>query len=194
MRPMNWQEFAAFYEAEYEKLVRILTLYCGSVDDAEDAAQNAMFALFRCSQDGKAIAHKLAWVCTVGRQFLAKQGQRDKERMLRELRGGHLTPEGCVDDQLTAWEDEEYVEQKLGLLTSARRDVIKLVIEGLRTSEIAETLGKKPDTIRQLKMQGRNLLKQDPDIAAAGASQPSSAGGALTSTAATPKARKEEVQ
>jgi DNA-binding CsgD family transcriptional regulator len=43
-----------------------------------------------------------------------------------------------LDDKLTAWEDEQWVEHVLESLTPAQRDVIRLVMEGASNQQIAK--------------------------------------------------------
>ena len=129
-------------------------------------------------------------------RFLIKECQRDRARVPRELRGGHLTLEGYLDDQLTAWEGEEYVEQLLGCLTPVQREVVRLVMDGRPTGEIAERLGKTPANVRQHLKHSRDRLKEHPDIApiALMRSQGRGPEREVRSTAITPEPRKEEVQ
>jgi DNA-directed RNA polymerase specialized sigma24 family protein len=63
-------------------------------------------------------------------RYFLKERQRDRERLPREIKGGHLTLPAYVDDGLTACEDEQWVERVLESLTPAQRDVIKLVMDG----------------------------------------------------------------
>ena len=130
-------------------------------------------------------------------RFFIKERQRERERLPRELRGGHLVIEAHLDDGLTAWEDEQYVEHLLECLTPTQRKVIELVMDGLSTHEIAEELGKSDENIRQHLKNGRYRLKLHPEIAPLAPRQlqdQSPAQQGVRSTATTPEPRKEEVQ
>jgi RNA polymerase sigma factor (sigma-70 family) len=194
---MTRQQLEVFYNAEYPKLVKILMVVGASIDEAEDAAQKAITDFARRSRAGQAArSNPAAYVLKAAHRFFIKERQRGRERLPRELRGGHLTLEGYLDDQLTAWEEEQYVGQLLGCLTPVQREVVRLVMDGRPTEEIAERLGKTPANVRQHLKHGRDRLKEHPDIAPIAmmrGQRPGPERGAR-STAITPEPRKEEVQ
>jgi RNA polymerase sigma factor (sigma-70 family) len=165
MRSRTLKRLKAFYAAEYSKLVKILVLLGATIEEAEDAAQKAMLDLAERSVTGKAPACPAAYVRRAAINFFIKERQRERERLPRELRGGHLVIEAQLDDQLTADEDEQYVEHLLECLTPTQRTVIKLVMDGWSTCEIAEKLGKSNENIRQQLKNGRDRLKLRPEIA-----------------------------
>lgn len=196
-RPMTPRQFEAFYEAKYRELVKILMLSSeASFSEAEEAVQDAMLDFYRRSKAGQAVSNPAAYVRTAARNFFVKARQRERERPTRELRHACITPEVRPDDALTASSEEEHVEQRLGCLTAAQREVVKLVMDGMTTQEIAEQLGKTLPNIRQLHKQGRDRLMQHPDLApmAPKAAQGSGPEPRLRSTETTPEPRKEEVQ
>ena len=144
---------------------------------------------------GKPPDHPVTYVQQAAAHFFIKERQRERERLPRELRGGHLVTEPHFDDRLTIWEDEQHIEHLLEGLTSTQQQVIKLVMDGLSTREIAGELGKNDDTIRQHLKKGRDRLKVHPEVAPPGPrhDQGPRRQGAR-STVATPEPRKEEVQ
>ncbi len=185
------------YKAEYQKLVKILVLLDARIDEAEDAVQKAMTYFAQCSMAGKAVDNPPAYVRKAAMRYFLKDRERNRQRMPRELQGGHLFIEKYLDEQLTAWEDETYVQHLLGTLTPAQREVFKLVVEGMSTPDIAEHLRKTHANVRQLRKQSRDrLLEQHPDIAALAprVTQPSRPRRDGRSTAITPAPRTEEVQ
>ena len=161
---MTLQQLEAFYTAEYLKLVKILVLLDARVQEAEDAAQKAMADFAERSGTERAPAHPAAYVQRAAINFFIKERQRERERLPRELQGGHLVIEAHLDDRLTAWEDEQYVKRLLECLKPTQREVIELVMDGWSTREIAEKLGKSPENIRQHLKNGRDILKQHPEI------------------------------
>lgn len=197
MPPMRLEQLKAFYSAEYPKLVKILVLLDATAEEAEDAAQKAMADFAARSRTEKAPAHPAAYVQRAAINFFIKERQRERERLPRELRGGHLVIEAHLDDRLTAEEEERYVEAVLECLTQAQREVIKLVMDGWSTREIAEKLGKSAENVRQHLKNGRDLLKLHPEIASLALRKlpdrvlPTRG---TRSTVTTPESRKEEVQ
>jgi RNA polymerase sigma factor (sigma-70 family) len=164
--PMTLERLEAFYTTEYPKLVKTLVLFGATVDEAEDAAQKAMADFTKRSRTRQAPARPAAYVQRAAINYFIKERQRDRERLPRELRGGHLVIEAHFDDRLTAGEDGQYVERLLECLTPTQRKVIKLVMDGWSTREIAEELGKSAENVRQHLKNGRDLLRLHPEIIA----------------------------
>lgn len=197
MRSRTLKQLEALYAAEYSKLVKILVLLGATIEEAEDAVQKAMLDLAERFVTGKAPDFPAAYVRRAAINFFIKERQRERERLPRELQGGHLVIEAQLDDQLTAGEDGQYVEHLLECLTPTQRRVIELVMDGWSTPEIAETLGKSNENIRQQLKNGRDRLKLLPEMARL-ALRPlqslSTLQQGLTSTVTAPEPRKEEVQ
>jgi RNA polymerase sigma factor (sigma-70 family) len=190
-------QLQAVYTAEYVKLVKILRIMGATMDEAEDAVQKTMTDFAKRSKPGQAsISNPAAYLRKAAINFFIKERQRDRERLPRELKGGHLTLPAYLDTELTAYEDEQWVEHVLESLTPAQRDVIKLVISGASTHEIAEQLGKNDVTIRQLRKTGRDSLLEHPEIAARAPRelQPGLPDPGGLRSAATTTPRKGEVQ
>jgi RNA polymerase sigma factor (sigma-70 family) len=164
--PMTVGEFEEFFKTQYPILIKLLRFFGASVEEAEDAAQTAMTDLYR--QLGKGtdpVVSPAPWVRRAAHRDFVKERQRDRERLPREIKGGHLSPGTCADESLTDWEDEQYVEQLLWKLTPTQRAVLRLVLDGVATREIADRLGKNEANIRQQLKNGRDKLKLHPEIA-----------------------------
>jgi RNA polymerase sigma factor (sigma-70 family) len=194
---MTLGQLEAFYTAEYPKLVKILVLLDATVEEAEDAAQKAMADFTARFRMEKAPAHPAAYVHRAAINFFIKERQRERERLPRELRGGHLVIEAHLDDRLAVGEDEQYIETLLECLTPAQREVIKLVMDGWPTREIAGKLGKSAENVRQHLKNGRDLLRLHPEIASLTPGKlpgedPARQGARSKMTR--PEPRKEEVQ
>lgn len=197
VRPMTLEQFEAFYNAAYLRLVKILVLFDAKPEEAEDAVQKAMAYFARRFRTANAPDDPAAYVLRAAVRYFIKERQRERERLPRELRGGHLVVEAHLDDGLIIWEDEQYVEHLLECLTSTQRKVFKLVMDGLSTREIAEELGKSDETIRQHLMNSRDRLKAHPEIAPLTPRKRrnhSPARQGVRSTVTTPEPGKEEVQ
>jgi RNA polymerase sigma factor (sigma-70 family) len=189
------EQLEAFYTAEYKKQVKILVLLDATTEEAEDAVQKAMTDFAKRSQTAQAPDHPASYVQRAAFRFFVKERQRERERLRREIRGGHLVLEEHRDDRLTTMEDEQYIERLLGCLTSTQRQVIRLVMDGLSTREIAEELGKSDETIRQHLKNGRDRLKLHPEIAPlASRHDPGPMRQRAISTVSAPEPTKEEVQ
>lgn len=192
--PMTLEQLEQFYTAEYSKLVKLLVFSGATIGEAEDAAQKAMADFTRRSRTAEAPVHPASYVQRAAVRFFIKERRRERERRPRELRGGHMVIEAHLDDRLTTWEDEQYIERLLGCLTSTQRRVIKLVMDGLSTREIAEELGKSDENIRQHLKNGRARLKLHPEIAPLAPRQDQSPAQQVVRSTVTTEPRKEEVQ
>lgn len=198
MRPMTLEQFRDFYAIEYPKLIKILVLALdATIDEAEAAAQEAMTDLAQRVKKGQSPdRNPVGYVRTAAVRCFVRGRQRDRQRRERELKGYRLVPEEQLDQQLTTWEDDQYIGHLLECLTVTQRDVIKRVMDGMSTREIAEELGKTEVTIRQHLKNSRDTLKRHPEIAPLAPKRSPGLGPAqeVRSTAATPTPRKEEVQ
>jgi RNA polymerase sigma factor (sigma-70 family) len=193
--PMTFEQFEAFYTTEYPKLVKILVLLDATIEEAEDAAQKAMAYIAERFMTTKAPDHPVSYVRMAATRFFVKERQRDRERLQREVRSGHPVLKAHLDDRLTNLEDKLYIEFLLERLTSTQQQVIRLVMDGLSTRDIAEKLCKSDETIRQHLKNGRDRLKLHPDIAPLASRQAQSlVQQRVRSPVTTPEPRKEEVQ
>jgi len=192
--PMAPGQFRAFYAVGYPRLVKGLVVMGATIAEAEDAAQKAMTDLLRRTRSSPP-DHPGAWVWQAAVRFFIKERRRDRDRLPREIQGGHLVTGSYVDDRLCRLEDEEDIELILQCLTPTRRQVIKLVMEGLSTKEIGEQLGKRDDNIRQQLKKARDRLVDDPRVAslASRRRQDPRLHGQRPAAEA-PEPRKEEVQ
>jgi RNA polymerase sigma factor (sigma-70 family) len=165
-KAMTIGEFEAFYLAAYPIVVKFLRFLGASAEEANDAAQRAMADLYQRLKARKdTIVSPGPWARRAAFRYFVKERQRERSRVTREIRGGHLVLEAYADDGLSAWEDEEYVEHLLQALTPTQRAVLSLVLDGMSTREIAEVLGKREENIRQQLKNGRDRLKLHPEIA-----------------------------
>jgi len=195
--PMTLEQFEEFYRAQYLRLVKFLVLLDATVQEAEDAVQKAMLDFWTRCRAGKIPRYPVPYVQRAAVRFFIKERQRERERLPRELRGGHLVIEEHLDDGLEELEDNQYIELLLECLTPMQRSVIKLVMDGLSTHEIAVELGKNDVNIRQHLKNGRDRLKQHPEIAPLAAKllqDLEAAEEEARSTVTAPEPRKEEIQ
>jgi DNA-binding NarL/FixJ family response regulator len=93
-------------------------------------------------------------------------GRRDTGKVIL-LTNGIIVMAGSI-----ALEDGQYVERLLEFVTPIQRDVLRLVMEGLSTREIAGELHKSDENIRQHLKNGRDRIKLHPDLARLTSRQP----------------------
>jgi RNA polymerase sigma factor (sigma-70 family) len=194
---MTLEQFEEFYTAQYLRLVKFLVLLGATVEEAEDAVQKALLDFWKRCRAGQVPEHPVAYVQRAAFRFFIKERQRERERLPRELRGGHLVIEEHLDDGLAELEDNQYIERLLENLTPVQRSVITLVMDGLSTHEIGIELGRNDANIRQHLKNGRDRLKERPEIAPLAPKLLQGLSAALKevrSTVPTPEPWKEEVQ
>jgi RNA polymerase sigma factor (sigma-70 family) len=196
--PITPEQLEEFYTAQYLRLVKVLVLLGATVQEAEDAVQKAMLDLWMRCRSGQTPEHPVAYVQRAAFRFFVKERQRERERLPRELQGGHLVIEAHLDDGLEELEDNQFIEHLLEFVTPVQRSVIKLIMDGLSTHEIAVELDKSDANVRQHLKNGRDRLKQHPEVAPLAPQATSGLGEAaqleVRSTVTTPEPRKEEVQ
>jgi RNA polymerase sigma factor (sigma-70 family) len=163
--PMTIAKFEAFYKAEWPILVKFLRVIRASETEAEDAAQKAMFDLARRVIKGSApVANPKAWARRAAYHYFINERQHERDRMTREIKGGHLAPGIYDDHELSAVEDASFVEELLQSLTQAQREVLTRVLAGMSTREIAEDLGKREENIRQHFKNAKDQLKRHLEV------------------------------
>jgi RNA polymerase sigma factor (sigma-70 family) len=176
-------ELEALFTSEYRKLVKLLTILGATIEEAEDAVQNAFADLAKPPSPARPpIRSPAAWVRTAAIRFFIKKRQRERVGRQREIDGHLPLGESVADDELTAHEDEQWVEHVLQTLTPAQRDVFRLVMEGAPTREIAEILSKKVATIRQHEKNARDCLRKHPEIVVRALRAPQARAPAATET------------
>jgi RNA polymerase sigma factor (sigma-70 family) len=153
--------FEEFFRASFRELVRA-AMYAGATkEQAEDAAAKTladMLSRWTTREWSLAYARK----ATIHNFIKDKMRERRAVQLLIER--GHVPREEGAEDsqrQLTAWEDEEWVSHMLSRLPSAQREVMKLIVEELDRTEIAETLGKTPEAIRRNLCDARARLARE---------------------------------
>jgi DNA-directed RNA polymerase specialized sigma24 family protein len=71
-RHVTRAQLEAVYAAEYPKLVRLLVVMGATMEEAQDAAQEAMMDFFRRSRAGEAFSSPAAYVCRAAIRFFVK--------------------------------------------------------------------------------------------------------------------------
>jgi RNA polymerase sigma factor (sigma-70 family) len=154
-RPAGAEEFMRTY---YRDLIANTMYFGADIEQAKEAVARALVDVVR---DWKRIRDPLSWARTAAINHYLKEKTRGLERIRNRLvERGAGNPQGDDRSQLTIWEDEQWVMQKLGLLSPKQAEVMSLVLEGFAPTQIAELLGRNPDAVRQNLRKARKRLKK----------------------------------
>lgn len=141
-------EFDDFYRDSFKSLMKTV-MYAGATrHEAEDAVQDAMQELHRRWPE---IEHPHAYARRAVRSSFLKirDGERLRRRKEQAAAGDCENGTENGDQDLTIWEDQQWVRQLLDSLPPRQREVMKFVCEGYKPKEIAQILGKTPNAVRQ---------------------------------------------
>jgi RNA polymerase sigma-70 factor (ECF subfamily) len=152
--------FEEFFRSSFRELVRAAMYAGATLQEAEDATAKALMEMLRHWDTCK---RSLAYARKAAVHNFIKDKTRGTSRIARRLieRGHAPHQEGAEHSQLTAWEDEEWVAHVLSSLPPAQREVMELIAKGLDRDEIAETLGKTKEAIRQNLCDARARLSRE---------------------------------
>jgi RNA polymerase sigma factor (sigma-70 family) len=115
-------------------------LHAGAtIEEAEDAASDAMTDMVRI---WPVRGNPLAYACTAAIRYFIKARKRPRAlvRRIKERDPAAWQP-GAEDQQLTGLEDSEWTAAVMAGLTSAQREVMQCIADGVDRDEIAEALG-----------------------------------------------------
>lgn len=147
-------DFEALYAAAYVRLVRVLTLACGSQADAEEVVQEAFVRLLPRWSRVRGYADPEAWVRGTAFRLLSnrRRGRRAAERTLtRYVAGDHHA--GPADA------DRVDVSRALATLPAQQRTVVVLHhLLGLPVEQIAAELDVPVGTVKSRLSRGRAAL------------------------------------
>jgi RNA polymerase sigma factor (sigma-70 family) len=148
--------FDEFFGTTYPLLVRVALAAGAGIHEAEEAAGETMTYLYlRWGEIDNPRAYARKAVVTA----VKKMKRRDGQRVARTIAGGQATPATADSCPLTAWEDRQWVVQRLDALPPAQREVMACVIDGMDTTEIAAVLGKTAATVRKNLQWARERLR-----------------------------------
>lgn len=142
MSPQQAAEFVeSLYSTWYSTLVRYACRACGSLELAEDMAQESMFHLFKALSAGQQIEFPKAWALCVLRREVSRYraaggGSGWREESLDDLAGE--IP--CVPDDPNAALVLGEVYKRFSVLTHREEEVLMLRLDGMKYREIAREL------------------------------------------------------
>jgi RNA polymerase sigma-70 factor (ECF subfamily) len=150
-------EFETFFRARYAGLVRFLVISeAASLEDAEDAVEEAMGDAF-CNWE--TIRNPDAWVRRAALNTLITLRRRD--RRWRQLAGIAFLTEHTpaeVWDRLGLRHEALQVIAFLHRLPPAQREIMAFKVDDFTPTEIAELVGKSPQTVRSNLRAARRAL------------------------------------
>lgn len=144
------------YEQAVRKYAQNVTSACmmrlQNMDDAEDCFQNTFVKLFRNSPRFRDEEHLKAWLLRVA----INESKNYIRANRRELPLDHFSEQPAPSS-----EDERDISWALMKLEPKYREILYLFyIEEYRVSEIAQILGKNPNTVKTMLSRGRDRLRQ----------------------------------
>jgi RNA polymerase sigma-70 factor (ECF subfamily) len=77
---MDAEAFAAEVAGDYPRLVRSVALFCGDVEEAEDAVQEALARLWERQERGEQISSPVGWVAVVATNQTRSVARRESRR------------------------------------------------------------------------------------------------------------------
>jgi RNA polymerase sigma-70 factor (ECF subfamily) len=156
------ESFDDFFRADFPRLVKFLIQMGYGWEDAKDSAAEAMLA---ACQTWATLRNPRAYVRTAAMHAAGKQARRDRERLVRSIKGGWLTPDH-VDPIATINDHLDAGSQLLTLLDHLphqQRVVLALHLDGFTNTEIADHLGMLAATVsshlRHAKQRLRTVLR-----------------------------------
>lgn len=154
--------FDQLMELYRENLIFFLLRFLPSVEDAEDAAEDAFVELLlhRWREDGGASLK--TYLFTIGKRkalsHLHRRGRRKEQPLSPLLQAEALSLEDrvCRDE-----ERRELVEAIRRLPEQYQEALYLLYFEGLTLDEVAKVMGKNKKQVENLSYRGKQALKQD---------------------------------
>ncbi|WP_275477356.1 RNA polymerase sigma factor [Streptomyces roseifaciens] len=141
--PAELPVFAAFFTAEYPRVVHSLMRAGATYEEAEDAAQDAMQELLRNWPGCKSPA---GWVRKVAWHAYCKKAERNRRRLALESRSARLS--GPASPDRAEPDEHEKVLEILRGLPPRQGQVLALHLDGYSAQETAELLSVKASTVR----------------------------------------------
>jgi RNA polymerase sigma-70 factor (sigma-E family) len=156
------EDFAAYVAAQWRRLVRSAVLLGCSLPEAEDLVQTALERCYVKWPQVQRARHRDAYVAQVLLNCLRQSRRR---RWWSEQPTADL-PEGIAPDVTGRVDDVDAVLRALGSLSAGQREVVVLrYYVHLTETQIAETLGIAPGTVKSRLARGLAALSVSTDLA-----------------------------
>ncbi len=153
--PKHNHEFAQFYKDEFVPLVKATMFMGARMDEAEDAAQAAMVAVY---QRWSSIDNPWAYARTAARHAFIKAKAREHDWETRE----QAVParEWSTDGGQEQIDEAGWVLEILSRLPTAQREAMAYLVDGFTPQEISNLVGAQPDAVRQNLLKARGKLRE----------------------------------
>ncbi|MET9414311.1 sigma-70 family RNA polymerase sigma factor [Streptomyces klenkii] len=143
--PAELPGFAAFFTAEYPRVVHNLMRVGATYEEAEDATQDAMHKLLLKWADCEKPA---GWVWKAAWHAYCKKAERNRRRLVLESRSAQLAgPHPAARPRAEPDEHKRVLEILRGL-PPRQGQVLALHLDGYSAQEMASLLGVKASTVR----------------------------------------------
>ena len=152
-RDLHYESFEAFFEVEFKRSVRLLMYGGATLDEAEDAVNDAMTSTWL---DWEKIRNPTSWVHVVAKRKLVKV----RERQRHERRYAEKNPPARHHEDQYPSEDE-YIRSTIARLPETQRTVIELHLAGFTIGEIAQLTSARPPTVRSNLRHARESLERE---------------------------------
>lgn len=151
---------AAFCEEEYERLVRLLSLYCGNGAIAEELAHETLIKACRQWSKVKEMEYRRAWLHRVGMN-LANSYFRRRSAEKR----AHERLEGSAKTDIQDHSEASAIRSIVAGLPPRQRTVILLhYFDDLTYAQIAELLGCPESTTKSLARRAMKSLREQEQL------------------------------
>lgn len=161
--------FSCIVKRYKDRIVNFLYRYTGSLDDAEDIAQDAFLRLFRLRQSYKDTGKFSSWFYTIAiNQAKSHKIDRirhhavsiDKTYGENESEMQFASDEKLPDEELIGRDERYFVQKAINLLDEKHKEIILLRdIQDMEYEEIAKILGIPVGTVKSRINRARESLK-----------------------------------
>jgi RNA polymerase sigma factor (sigma-70 family) len=149
-------DFETFFRARYRGLVRFLVVReAARWEDAEDAVEEAMSDAFL---NWATIENPEAWVRRAARNALVTLDRRDRRRRELAAVAFRTAMPQVFRERLGLRQEAREVIEMLARLPDAQREVMAFRVDDYTPAEIAELIGKDPQTVRSNLRAARQAL------------------------------------
>lgn len=154
------KELSEFCIQEHERLVRILSLYCGSPALAEEVAQEALIKACRKWSTVQRMEHPRAWLHRVGMNIANSHFR----RKTAERRANERSDVAAIRD-FPDHSEAVAIRAAVTALPKRQRAVVLLhYFDGLTYGEIAQLLECPENTVKSLARRARESLRKSEQI------------------------------
>ena len=151
--------FTPFFRQHFRSLMRHVMYIGGTLHEAEEAAQAAMEEILK---RWPTITDKLPYARRAALNAFRKARTRGLDRTRkRQVEAGDVRADAAADDNLTLWENTEWVMSLLEALPPRQREVMAFIVDDFSPAEIAQMLGRTPTAVRNNLRAARDHLELD---------------------------------